>query len=61
MVGSSREHVNRALARLAADGVIRIEASRYVIMDPERLRRDVFPGWPLRGLRHAAAEPQPHA
>jgi hypothetical protein len=59
MVGSSREHVNRALARLAAEGHLRIEGNRYVIRDAERLRHQMFPGWPLRvnPTRGTATEP----
>jgi CRP/FNR family transcriptional regulator, cyclic AMP receptor protein len=50
MIGVSRENVNRALAALALDGSIRIEGGRYVLVDEERLRREVAQGWPL-GLR----------
>lgn len=45
MVGASREHVNRAVQQLIADGVVRGEDGRYVICDPENLRREMFPGW----------------
>ncbi len=58
MVGSSREHVNRALARLASEGTIRIEGTRYVITDPERTRGEVFPGWPLRMAPRRRTEPE---
>ena len=58
MVGSSREHVNRGLAKLAADGLLRIEGNRYVITDPDRLRREMFPGWPLRVIP-ARTVPEP--
>ncbi|MGZ4154262.1 MAG: Crp/Fnr family transcriptional regulator [Actinomycetota bacterium] len=47
MVGVSRENVNRALAALAAEGAVQIEAGRYVIGDPEEARRRAAPGWPL--------------
>jgi CRP/FNR family transcriptional regulator, cyclic AMP receptor protein len=46
MVGASREHVNRALAALSAEGALRIEGGRYVMHDPERIREDVSQGWP---------------
>lgn len=49
MVGSSRENVNRALAALATEGVVRIKAGRYVIVDPKRSRQQVSQGWPLLG------------
>lgn len=38
MVGASRENVNRALAALTADGTVRIEAGRFVIVEPDRVR-----------------------
>jgi CRP/FNR family transcriptional regulator, cyclic AMP receptor protein len=51
MIGVSRENVNRALAALALDGSIRQEDGRYVLVDEERLRRDVAQGWPLAARR----------
>lgn len=51
MIGVSRENVNRALAALALDGSIRLEDGRYVLVDEERLRREVAQGWPLAGRR----------
>jgi CRP/FNR family transcriptional regulator, cyclic AMP receptor protein len=48
MVGSSRENVNRALARLVAEGTLRIEGGRYVIIDPERARNEVASGRPIQ-------------
>src|SRR5436190_2024844 len=39
MVGASRENVNRAVAVLAADGTLRVDRGRYVIADPDRVRR----------------------
>jgi CRP/FNR family transcriptional regulator, cyclic AMP receptor protein len=51
MVGVSRENVNRALAALMADGSIRQERGRYVLVDEERLRREVARDWPLAGRR----------
>ncbi len=58
MVGVSRENVNRALSALAAEGSIRRENGRYVLVDEERLRREVARDWPLaarRERRHDAA------
>jgi len=51
MVGVSREKVNRALAALMTDGSIRQERGRYVLVDEERLRRDLSRDWPLAGRR----------
>jgi CRP-like cAMP-binding protein len=51
MVGVSRENVNRALSALAAEGSIRQENGRYVLVDEERLRRDLARDWPLAGRR----------
>jgi CRP-like cAMP-binding protein len=50
MIGVSRENVNRALAVLALDGSIRREGGRYVLVDEDRLRRQVAQGGPV-GLR----------
>ena len=51
MIGVSRENVNRALAALALEGSIRLEDGRYVLVDEERLRREVAQGWPLAARR----------
>src|SRR6516165_3043580 len=51
MIGVSRENVNRALAALALDGAVRLEDGRYVLVDEERLRREVAQGWPLAARR----------
>jgi CRP/FNR family cyclic AMP-dependent transcriptional regulator len=51
MIGVSRENVNRALAALALDGSVRLEDGRYVLIDEERLRREVAQGWPLAARR----------
>jgi len=51
MIGVSRENVNRALAALALDGSLRLEDGRYVLIDEERLRREVAQGWPLAARR----------
>jgi CRP/FNR family transcriptional regulator, cyclic AMP receptor protein len=56
MVGVSRENVNRALATLAADGAIRIQDGRYVLPEPERLRREIAAGWPLLERRNRRIE-----
>jgi len=55
MVGVSRENVNRALSALTADGSIRQEGGRYVLVDEERLRREVARDWPLAGRRDRRA------
>jgi CRP/FNR family cyclic AMP-dependent transcriptional regulator len=57
MVGVSRENVNRALAALTADGSIRQEGGRYVLVEEERLRREVARDWPLAGRRDRRAGP----
>jgi len=44
MIGASRAKVNRALAELAADGHIRIDAGVITVMDGDQLRRD-HPDW----------------
>ena len=51
MIGVSRENANRALAALARDGSVRLEDGRYVLVDEERLRREVAQGWPLAARR----------
>jgi CRP-like cAMP-binding protein len=51
MVGVSRENVNRALAALAAEGAIRQEDGRYLVLDEARLRRELARDWPLAGTR----------
>jgi CRP-like cAMP-binding protein len=51
MVGVSRENVNRALSALTAGGSIRLERGRYVLVDEERLRRELARDWPLVGRR----------
>ena len=56
MIGVSRENVNRALAALAIDGAIRQEGGRYVLVDEERLRREVSRDWPLAGRRDRRAD-----
>jgi CRP/FNR family cyclic AMP-dependent transcriptional regulator len=55
MVGVSRENVNRALSALAAEGLIRQENGRYVLLDEERLRRDLARDWPLAARRDRRA------
>jgi CRP-like cAMP-binding protein len=51
MIGVSRENVNRALGLLAANGDIRQEGGRYVLVDEQRLRRRVASEWPLVARR----------
>lgn len=51
MIGVSRENVNRALAALTIDGAIRQEKGRYVLVDEQRLRRDVARDWSLAQRR----------
>jgi len=52
MVGVTRERVNRTLAELAASGDVRHEAGRYVLTDPESLRRELAGGSPLLERRN---------
>jgi CRP/FNR family transcriptional regulator, cyclic AMP receptor protein len=56
MVGVSRENVNRALATLMTDGVIRQEGGRYVLVDEARLRRRVARDWPVAARRDRRVE-----
>ncbi len=51
MTGVSREHVNRALAILTAEGAIRRDGARYVLVDEARLRREVARDWPVLARR----------
>jgi CRP-like cAMP-binding protein len=51
MVGVSRANVNRALSALAAQGSIRHEQGRYVLLDEARLRRELARDWPLAWRR----------
>ena len=51
MLGVSRENVNRALSALAVEGAIRQDKGRYLLVDEERLRRDVARDWPLAQRR----------
>jgi CRP-like cAMP-binding protein len=44
MIGATRAKVNRALAELAADGHIRVDAGVITLLDAEQLRRD-HPDW----------------
>ncbi len=57
MIGVSRENVNRALAALAIDGAIRQEDGRYVLIDEDRLRREMSRDWPLPARRERRTEP----
>jgi CRP/FNR family transcriptional regulator, cyclic AMP receptor protein len=56
MIGVSRENVNRALAALAIDGAIRQEEGRYVLVDEDRLRREMSRDWPLPARRDRRTE-----
>lgn len=56
MVGVSREQVNRALGALTAAGAIRRQDGRYVLVDQERLRREISRDWPLAGRRDRRVE-----
>jgi CRP-like cAMP-binding protein len=51
MIGVSRENVNRALSALALGGSIQQEGGRYVLVDEQRLRREMSRDWPLPGRR----------
>lgn len=51
MTGVSRENVNRALAGLMADGSIRRDGSRYVLVDEARLRAEIARDWPVPPLQ----------
>ena len=50
MVGVTRENANRGIAALVADGLVRHEAGRYVILDEAALRQRVT-SLPLGTLR----------
>ena len=47
MTGVSRENVNRALAELMADGTLRREGNRYVLVDERKLRAEIARDWPV--------------
>lgn len=51
MTGVSRENVNRALAALTAQGLVRRDGNRYVLLADARLRRAVARDWPVQGRR----------
>lgn len=59
MVGVSRENVNRALAALSAEGVVRAESGAYVVVNRDRAWREVTGGGPevARPNRGRAAQP----
>jgi CRP/FNR family cyclic AMP-dependent transcriptional regulator len=57
MIGVTRENVNRALAALAVDGAIRQEDGRYVLVDEDRLRREMSRDGPLPSRRNRRADP----
>ncbi|MCI0634641.1 MAG: Crp/Fnr family transcriptional regulator [Actinobacteria bacterium] len=51
MVGASREAVNRTVGVLAARGLVRSRASRFLITDVEALEREADEGTPLESAR----------
>jgi len=51
MIGISRENVNRALAALVGDGLVRQEKGRYIIVDEAGLRGRVGRDWPTAQRR----------
>lgn len=51
MTGVSRENVNRSLAALTAQGLIRRDGNRYVLLDDARMRREVARDWPVLARR----------
>jgi len=59
MVGVSRENVNRALSALAVQGSIRQENGQYVLVDEQRLRRELARDWPLAARRDLRFNPPP--
>jgi CRP-like cAMP-binding protein len=46
MVGASRENVNRTVAALATEGVLRTDGGRYLIREPDQIRRRIVADWP---------------
>lgn len=51
MVGVTRENTNRGIAVLVADGLVRVENGRYVILDEQSLRRRISWSQRLLGQR----------
>ena len=51
MVGVSRENVNRALATLVAEGLVRTDGGRYVLADEKALRARIGRDWPIAHRR----------
>jgi biotin operon repressor len=51
MLGVSRENVNRALSTLTMEGAIRQDKGRYLLVDEQRLRRELARDWPLAERR----------
>jgi CRP/FNR family cyclic AMP-dependent transcriptional regulator len=56
MIGVSRENVNRGLAALVADGLVRQEKGRYVIVDEAGLRQRIGRDWPMPQRRDRRLE-----
>jgi CRP/FNR family cyclic AMP-dependent transcriptional regulator len=50
-IGASRENVNRALARLSADGLVALAEGSVILTDPEGLRRRLG-DWPSSSKRN---------
>jgi CRP/FNR family cyclic AMP-dependent transcriptional regulator len=57
MVGVSRENVNRTLAGLISEGSVRIEAGRYVLVDPARLWAEASSGGPEIAKPNRGSQP----
>lgn len=45
MVGAGRENVNRALAGLAAEGLVRLDGGRHVLADEPAFRERIARDW----------------
>ncbi|MGH7686071.1 MAG: Crp/Fnr family transcriptional regulator [Candidatus Dormibacteria bacterium] len=59
MAGVTRENVNRALATLIAEGVVRAESGAYVVSDRVRAWREVTGGGPEVGRPNRGGVAQP--
>jgi CRP-like cAMP-binding protein len=56
MIGVSRENVNRALAALTGEGLIRQEKGQYVLLNEAALRDHLARDWPIAGRRDRRLE-----
>jgi CRP-like cAMP-binding protein len=54
-VSATREHVNRALQSLAAEGLVELGHGYLIIVQPTELRARAAQGWPPSGTRTRAA------